>query len=195
MKSEFSFSGFFLTCIVLCGVLILTGLSYTPLGAVTFGGIQAAETTAAHHFEMNSRPLHNDTSIVVDWNNVAALEGQELYNDGQSVITIVGVEAVAGGNYNLHIEAVGEIASSGGRLVTPLSHDGSLPEGRIMAVVGDTIRTFSPVVERGQAALHAGDTAVIPVFPGEVPAEEIAANGNQVTIELTYLNKISYLKH
>ena len=47
MKSEFSFSGFFLTCIVLCGVLILTGLSYTPLGAIAAGGIQAAETTAA----------------------------------------------------------------------------------------------------------------------------------------------------
>ena len=37
MKSEFSFSGFFLTCIVLCGVLILTGLSYTPLGAIAAG--------------------------------------------------------------------------------------------------------------------------------------------------------------
>ena len=194
MKSEFSFSGFFLTCIVLCGVLILTGLSYTPLGAIAAGGIQAAETTAAHHFEMNSKPLSNDTSIVVDWNNVAALEGQELYNDGQSVITIVGVEAVAGGNYNLHIEAVGEIASGGGHLVTPLSHDGSLPEGKIMAVVGDST-TFSPVAERGQAALHAGDTAVIPVFPGEVPAEEIAANGGQVSITLLHLNEISYLKH
>ena len=193
MKSEFSFSGFFLTCIVLCGVLILTGLSYTPLGAIAAGGIQAAETTAAHHFEMNSRPATSD-EITIDWNNVAALEGQELYNDGQSVVTIVGVEAIEGGNYNLHIEAVGEIASGGGHLVTPLSHDGSLPEGKIMAVVGDS-KTFSPVAVRGQAALHAGDTAVIPVFPGEVPAEEIAANGNQVTIELIYLNKIDYLKH
>ena len=193
MKSEFSFSGFFLTCIVLCGVLILTGLSYTPLGAIAAGGIQAAETTAAHHFEMNSRPATSD-EITIDWNNVAALEGQELYNDGQSVVTIVSVEAIEGGNYNLHIEAVGEIASGGGHLVTPLSHDGSLPEGKIMAVVGDST-TFSPVAERGQAALHAGDTAVIPVFPGEVPAEEIAANGNQVTIELIYLNKINYLKH
>ena len=193
MKSEFSFSGFFLTCIVLCGVLILTGLSYTPLGAVTFGGIQAAETTAAHHFEMNSRPATSD-EIVVDWNNVEALEGQVLFNDGQSTVTIVGVEAVAGGNYNLHIEAVGEIANGGGHLVTPLSHDGSLPEGQIMAVVGEST-TFSPVVERGQAVLHAGDTAVIPVFPGEVPAEEIAANGGQVTITLVHLNEISYLKH
>ena len=193
MKSEFSFSGFFLTCIVLCGVLILTGLSYTPLGAVTFGGIQAAETTAAHHFEMNSRPATSD-EITVDWNNVAALEGQVLFNDGQSTVTIVGVEAVAGGNYNLHIEAVGEIANDGGHLVTPLSHDGSLPEGQIMAVVGEST-TFSPVVERGQAVLHAGDTAVIPVFPGEVPAEEIAANGGQVTITLVHLNEISYLKH
>ena len=193
MKSEFSFSGFFLTCIVLCGVLILTGLSYTPLGAVTFGGIQAAETTAAHHFEMNSRPATSD-EITVDWNNVAALEGQVLFNDGQSTVTIVGVEAVAGGNYNLHIEAVGEIANGGGHLVTPLSHDGSLPEGQIMAVVGEST-TFSPVVERGQAVLHAGDTAVIPVFPGEVPAEEIAANGGQVTITLVHLNEISYLKH
>ena len=193
MKSEFSFSGFFLTCIVLCGVLILTGLSYTPLGAVTFGGIQAAETTAAHHFEMNSRPATSD-EITVDWNNVVALEGQVLFNDGQSTVTIVGVEAVAGGNYNLHIEAVGEIANGGGHLVTPLSHDGSLPEGQIMAVVGEST-TFSPVVERGQAVLHAGDTAVIPVFPGEVPAEEIAANGGQVTITLVHLNEISYLKH
>ncbi len=193
MKSEFSFSGFLLTCIVLCGVLILTGLSYTPLGAVTFGGIQAAETTAAHHFEMNSRPATSD-EITVDWNNVEALEGQELYNDGQSVVTIVGVEAVAGGNYNLQIEAVGEIASGGGHLVTPLSHDGSLPEGQIMAVVGEST-TFSPVVERGQAVLHAGDTAVIPVFPGEVPSEEIAANGGQITITLMHLNEISYLKH
>ncbi|MBR2008945.1 MAG: hypothetical protein IJ936_02355 [Peptococcaceae bacterium] len=193
MKSEFSFSGFFLTCIVLCGVLILTGLSYTPLGAIAAGGIQAAETTAAHHFEMNSRPATSD-EITIDWNNVAALEGQELYNDGQSVVTIVSVEAIEGGNYNLHIEAVGEIASGGGHLVTPLSHDGSLPEGKIMAVVGDST-TFSPVVERGQAALHAGDTAVIPVFPGEVPAEEIAANGGQVSITLLHLNEISYLKH
>ncbi len=193
MKSEFSFSGFLLTCIVLCGVLILTGLSYTPLGAVTFGGIQAAETTAAHHFEMNSRPATSD-EITVDWNNVEALKGQVLFNDGQSTVTIVGVEAVAGGNYNLHIEAVGEIANGGGHLVTPLSHDGSLPEGQIMAVVGES-RTFSPVVERGQAVLHAGDTAVIPVFPGDVPAEEIAANGGQVTITLVHLNEISYLKH
>lgn len=193
MKSEFSFSGFLLTCIVLCGVLILTGLSYTPLGAIAAGGIQAAETTAAHHFEMNSRPATSDV-ITIDWNNVAALEGQELYNDGQSVVTIVGVEAIEGGNYNLHIEAVGEIASSGGHLVTPLSHDGSLPEGKIMAVVGDST-TFSPVTERGQAVLHAGDTAVIPVFPGKVPAEEIAANGGQVTITLMHLNEISYLKH
>ena len=193
MKSEFSFSGFLLTCIVLCGVLILTGLSYTPLGAIAAGGIQAAETTAAHHFEMNSRPATSD-EITIDWNNVAALEGQELYNDGQSVVTIVGVEAIEGGNYNLHIEAVGEIASGGGHLVTPLSHDGSLPEGKIMAVVGDS-KTFSPVAVRGQAALHAGDTAVIPVFPGEVPAEEIAANGGQVSITLLHLNEISYLKH
>ena len=193
MKSEFSFSGFFLTCIVLCGVLILTGLSYTPLGAIAAGGIQAAETTAAHHFEMNSRPATSD-EITIDWNNVAALEGQELYNDGQSVVTIVSVEAIEGGNYNLHIEAVGEIASGGGHLVTPLSHDGSLPEGKIMAVVGDS-KTFSPVAVRGQAALHAGDTAVIPVFPGKVPAEEIAANGGQVSITLLHLNEISYLKH
>lgn len=192
MKSEFSFSGFFLTCIVLCGVLILTGLSYTPMGAIAAGGIQAAETTAAHHFDIKERPIQNDTSIVVDWNNVEALVGQELYNDGQSVITVAAVEAVEGGNYNLHIEAVGEIASSGGRLVTPLSHDGSLPEGKIKATVGET-EYLSSVAERGQAALHAGDTAVIPVFAGEVPAEEIAANGGQVTIELTNLCKISYL--
>lgn len=193
MKSDFSFSGFFLTCIVLCGVLILTGLSYTPLGAVATGGIQAAETNAAHHFEMNSRPATSE-EITVDWNNVDALKGQELYNDGQSVITIVNVEAIEGGNYNLHIEAVGEIASGGGHLVTPLSHDGSLPEGRLMAVVGDSV-TLSDIAERGQAALHAGDTAVIPVFPGEVPAEEIAANGGQVSITLLHLNEISYLKH
>ena len=70
MKSEFSFSGFFLTCIVLCGVLILTGLSYTPLGAIAAGGIQAAETTAAHHFVMNSRPATSD-EVTVDWNNVS----------------------------------------------------------------------------------------------------------------------------
>ena len=193
MKSEFSFSGFFLTCIVLCGVLILTVLSYTPLGAIAAGGIQAAETTAAHHFVMNSRPATSD-EVTVDWNNVEALKGQELYNDGQSVITIVDVKAAEGGNYNLYIEAVGTIASGGGYLVTPLSHDGSLPEGKIMATVGENT-TFSSVIERGQAALHAGDTAVIPVFPGEVPAEEIAANGGQVTITLVQLSEISYLKH
>ena len=93
-----------------------------------------------------------------------------------------------------YIEAVGEIASSGGHLVTPLSHDGSLPEGKILAVIGDTV-TISPVIERGQAVLHAGDTAVIPVFPGEVPAKEIAANGGQFTITLVQMSEISYLKH
>ena len=193
MKSEFSFSGFLLTCIVLCGVLILTGLSYTPLGAITAGGIQAAETTAAHHFVMNSRPTTSD-EVTVDWNNVNALKGQELYTDGHCTVTIVDVKAAEGGNYNLYIEAVGEIASSGGHLVTPLSHDGSLPEGKILAVIGDKV-TISPVIERGQSVLHAGDTAVIPVFPGEVPAAEIAANGGQFTITLVQMSEISYLKH
>jgi hypothetical protein len=63
-----------------------------------------------------------------------------------------------------------------------------------MATVGENT-TFSSVIERGQAVLHAGDTAVIPVFSGEVPAEEIAANGGQVTITLVQLSEISYLKH
>lgn len=194
MKSEFSFSGFLLTCIVLCGVLILTGLSYTPLGAIAAGGIAAAETTEARHFDIKERPVQNETSITVDWSNVDALKGQELYNDGQSVITIVDVKPTEGdANYNLYIEAVGEIASSGGRLVTPLSHDGSLPEGKLMVTIGEN-KFFSPVAERGQAVLHAGDTAVIPVFSGEVPTTEINANGNQVEIELVSLNKISYLR-
>ncbi len=193
MKSEFSFSGFFLTCIVLCGVLILTGLSYTPIGAINAGGIAAAETTAAHHFDIKTRPIENDHVVTVDWNDVTSIKGYALYDDGQSSITVTDVVAAEGGNYFLHLEAVGEIASSGGRLVTPVSHDGSMPEGKLKVLVGDQV-FISTLTEANASVLHAGDTAVVPVFTDEVPTEEIAANGSQVTIQLVQLHKINYLR-
>ena len=189
---DFSFSGFFGACAVFVVAFAMLCLSYTPVAAIAGGGIGAAETSAAHYFEIKARPVQNDTTITLDWNNVQAAVGQELYNDGQSVITIVNVTEGDNGNYNLHLEAVGDIASSGGRVVTPLSHDGSLPEGYIAATVGDNTYASKVIAERGQAALKAGDTAVIAVFADEVPADEIAANGNQVTIRLTGLQKISY---
>ena len=190
MKSEFSVSGFLLTCIVLCGILIMTGLSYTPMGAINAGGIAAAETTAANHFEIKTRPIKNETAVTVDWNNMASLKGQALYDDGQSTITVTDVVA-ENGNYNLHLEAVGEIASSGGRLVTPVSHDGSMMEGKLMVVVGDQV-FISTLTEANPSVLHAGDTAVVPVFADEVPAEEIAANDGQVTVQLIQLHKINF---
>ena len=192
MKSEFSFSGFFGICAVLVVCFAMVILSYTPVSAIAGGGMAAAETSAAHYYDIKARPVLNETTVAVDWNNVEALTGQELYNDGQSVITVTGVEAVAGGNYALHLEAVGEIASSGGRVVTPLSHDGSLPEGYIQVTVGENTYISKAITERGQSALRAGDTAVMTIFADDVPADEIATNGNQVTVQLLGLQKITF---
>lgn len=195
----------------------LTVLSYSEYANITRGGIYYVENVVYEKYRFSENVAPDSDAIVIDWENVAASIGTELYNDGECIIYISAIRDDLNGGYDIFFKTKGKFGYDSGRMVTPMSHrDGLNKYGDIMrnniyndwpqeailqVTIGDKTYLSKKWCARAQAFDKDGDEIGYPMFAiehyenGEMMlTDEIRANGNEVQIRLIGLREYEYYR-
>ena len=199
-----------LVCILIGG---LTLLSYSDYAYVMREGIVYAEQS--ENYRISEYPVRDSDYVVIDWDNVEAVIGQEIYNDGQCVIYISEIVDDQNGGYDIFFKTKGDFGYWKGRIVTPLSHMGiqerwedillqgvyqNWPNDAVLQVIiGDNTYLSEKWCSRAQSIDKNGDEVGYPMFALEyyeygkmILTDEIRQNNNKVSIRLIGLKEIIY---
>lgn len=196
---------------ILIGALTL--LSCSEYAEIRRGGIAYIETVCFEKYKFTEYAAKDSDVVVIDWNDVQAAVGQELYNDGACVIYISVIEEDQNGGYDIFFKTRGEFGYKSGRLVTPLSHIDDQNEEIVLqdihknwtndAVLQVTIGDKTYLSEKWHTRVKSfdkdGDEMGYPMFSidcydhGEmILADEIRRNDNKVSIRLIGLRELTY---
>ena len=196
---------------ILIGALTL--LSCSEYAEIRRGGIAYIETVCFEKYKFTEYAARDSDVVVIDWNDVQAAVGQELYDDGACVIYISAIEEDQNGGYDIFFKTRGEFGYKSGRLVTPLSHIDDQNEEIVLqdihknwtndAVLQVTIGDKTYLSEKWHTRVKSfdkdGDEMGYPMFSidcydhGEmILADEIRQNNNKVSIRLIGLKEIIY---
>ena len=196
---------------ILIGALTL--LSCSEYAEIRRGGIAYIETVCFEKYKFTEYAAKDSDVVVIDWNDVQAAVGQELYNDGACVIYISAIEEDQNGGYDIFFKTRGEFGYKSGRLVTPLSHIDDQNEEIMLqdihknwtndAVLQVTIGDKTYLSEKWHTRVKSfdkdGDEMGYPMFSidcydhGEmILADEIRRNDNKVSIRLIGLRELTY---
>lgn len=197
-------------CILIGG---LTLLSCSEYAEIRRGGIAYIETVCFEKYKFTEYVARDSDVVVIDWNDVQAAVGQELYDDGACVIYISAIEEDQNGGYDIFFKTRGEFGYKSGRLVTPLSHIDDQNEEIVLqdihknwtndAVLQVTIGDKTYLSEKWHTRVKSfdkdGDEMGYPMFSidcydhGEmILADEIRRNDNKVSIRLIGLRELTY---
>jgi hypothetical protein len=176
-------------------------------------GIVYAEQS--ENYRISEYPVRDSDYVVIDWDNVEAVIGQEIYNDGQCVIYISEIVDDQNGGYDIFFKTKGDFGYWKGRIVTPLSHMGiqerwedillqgvyqNWPNDAVLQVnIGDNTYLSEKWCSRAQSIDKNGDEVGYPMFALEyyeygkmILTDEIRQNNNKVSIRLIGLKEIIY---
>ena len=196
---------------ILIGALTL--LSCSEYAEIRRGGIAYIETVCFEKYKFTEYAARDSDVVVIDWNDVQAAVGQELYDDGACVIYISAIEEDQNGGYDIFFKTRGEFGYKSGRLVTPLSHIDDQNEEIVLqdihknwtndAVLQVTIGDKTYLSEKWHTRVKSfdkdGDEMGYPMFALEyyeygkmILTDEIRQNNNKVSIRLIGLKEIIY---
>lgn len=164
-----------------------------------FGTCDLRTMEDSEEYVCTTERLEEPVVFTMDWNDMMASVGQEIYNDGQCSIRIFDLVDDENGGYTIFFAADGAYDWEQGSLVTLLSREPEQSDGYIRTSVGDDTYETTHWYVRGQSCNPEGDEFGYSLFPtecywrGQLPVvQQIMEQGGLITVELVGLQKLTW---
>lgn len=185
-----------ITCLIIISAVLC---SYSNFAAVQKGGMQFI--VHSEQYQITERPFREPVSFTLDWNNIEASIGKEIFRDDDCVISIQTIQDDNNGGYKIFFDARGSYHQDGARLITLLSHEQENADGYLRTTVGNYQYETKQCYTKAPICYLDGDTFAYSVFPLEcylhgqlLTTEQIRNNNHTVEIELVGLKEVVWTR-